>query len=437
MFLCTFAVLVAGGCDLLSLDEEDVEEVHFVAHFTEDWLPEDAEGFIVISDLKGKALASATWTGNERIGFKLELEKGDKPARLIVTTGVRYPYYGQVYLTSNCNVLPGDWTWRGKPQLEYEGDATLQFSNPPSGGGWYRVSGLNYSTSGDLPVQIHIHRLYVTQDDLCFMLYPDEGATRSLWINAIRPWETRTVDLNNLEPAVEEVVQLPRTSSHFLIDFRGYPTLGKYYQGAYYLDSHEMWGEESLFDFGFTHPQEMTAFRTLIVLFDSPDHWDGDYWYYARYGAAPSSTTTINADFAIESSRADNFEIDITGRVDNVLSNWSGRYQYDGMRWQVYTHPDYIRFALPEMPDHIRDEFNLPYAIQFVLDDVQIMDYPDLDSHEEVIETLFQSDDYFFNIASSGVLIRTRQNGGLAKDNNRTAGAPHRWNRADPMIPIP
>ena len=89
------------------------------------------------------------------------------------------------------------------------------------------------------------------------------------------------------------------------------------------------------------------------------------------------------------------------------------------------------------MPDSIAIAFDLPYTAQFLLEDVEIMDYPDLDSHEEVIETLFQSDDYFFNIATEGVIIRTKQNNSFAGSNINDANTSNVLKQNDPMIPIP
>ena len=107
------------------------------------------------------------------------------------------------------------------------------------------------------------------------------------------------------------------------------------------------------------------------------------------------------------------------------------------MSWYVYTHPNYTSFALPEMPDSIREDFNLPYNIQYMLEGVEILDYPDLEGYEEVIETVFQSNDDFYNLASGGVMVRVRQTGSLSKGYNRVTGKSGHQGWRDPMDPIP
>ena len=338
-------------------------------------------------------------------------------------------------MTSNCYVKPGEWTWKGKPHFEYEGSATLQFTNEPQETGWYLISGHDHYEISDMPVQNHYFPLSVTEDDLYFMISPDEGQSY-LWIQDIIPGETRTVNLTNLKSPHSADFSMP-LSSHFFTYFLGYQTVGKYYDRSFYLGSHEMFGEEAVTSHGVTYPVETTDIRTQIVIFDGPDHWAGDYWSFYRYGQVPSAYEQINADFTIVNSQPDSFQIDITGAVDNVLSNWVGYSGWTQVRWRVFTNPNYTTFALPRMPDSIAISYDLPHSVQFSLKNVEIMDYPDLDSHEEVIETLFQSDDYFFDIATDGVLIRTKQDNDSAQSNSSATNTPKILKQNDPMIPIP
>ena len=414
-----------------------VQNYLFIANFTQDWLPENAgEGFIVISDISGAALASATWSGNSRIEFSPPPDMNEKPSRIIVTIGTRDPYYNTVYMTSNCYVKPGEWTWKGKPQFEYQGSATLQFTNDPGGSGWCLVSGQNRFQIMNLPPQDISFPLYNAEDDLYFMMSPDEGQSY-LWIEDIVPGEIRSVDLANLSGIFNSSDFTFPLSSHFFFHVLGYHIPGEYYNRYFYLLDHEMFGEEAMSSFSVTYPVEISDVRTQFVIFDSPDHWNGDYWSFYHYGDVPTNYEQINADFTIVNSQPDSFQIDITGTTDNVLSNWVGYSGWNQVRWRVFTNPNYTAFALPRMPDSIAISYDLPYSIQFSLEDVEIMDYPDLDNHEEVIETLFQSDDYFFNIATDGVLIRTKQNNSFARSIIDDANTSNSLKQYDPMIPIP
>ena len=430
LLLCT--VFFLTSCDLLNSDEDEEKDTPFVANFTNDWLPEDAEGFIVISDMQGQALDAATWSGNTRIEFEPVSD-----SRIIVTTGTRNAYSSTVYMTSNCYVKPGEWTWKGKPQPEFLGYVTLNLINIPAGliHGW--ISGIDhvtwineYSSMVNFPLHTENEYLYLS----CTL--QDESEVYLLVENIV-PGSSVTVDLNDLTDPTNSGINFHQSIDQFYVRYAGYHVPGSYYNGSYPIDSHEEFGTESADGISFNHALETTHFFFEFIIFDSPDHWYGDYWSFYDYGPIPSNTRKINADFTIVNSQPDNFQIDITGTADNVLSNWVGYDGWNQVRWRFFTNPDYTAFALPQMPDSIAIAFDLPYSAQFSLQDVEIMDYPDLDSHEEVLETLFQSDDYFFNIATGGVRIRTKQNDDLAQSNFSPANTPYIVKQIDPMIPVP
>ncbi len=426
-------VFFLASCNLLNSDEDEEKDTPFVANFTNDWLPEDAEGFIVISDLQGQTLDAATWSGNTRIEFEPISD-----SRIIVTTGTRDAYSSTVYMTSNCYVKPGEWTWKGKPQSTFLGHVTLNFVNIPSNlaGGWlsglhYQIDVYNFSSEINFPQ-------YAEQDFLYLCCGLDDGSEVYLLVEDIAHGNTVTVDLGNLSTTKTTFINFHQTTSQYYINWQGYQTPGEYYQGSFPLLEHEEFGDNDWNnDISFCHAVETTHFLTEFINFDGPEHWNGDYWSFYDYGPIPSSTRKINADFTLVNSQPDSFQIDITGTADNVLSNWVSYDGWNQVRWRVFTNPDYAAFALPRMPDSIAIAFDLPYTAQFSLEDIEIMDYPDLDSHEEVIETLFQSDDYFFNIASKGVRIRTKQNNDSAQSNFSPTNTPNILKQKDPMIPIP
>ncbi|NQV37288.1 MAG: hypothetical protein HQ509_04675 [Candidatus Marinimicrobia bacterium] len=412
--LFAFATFFLTNCDLFNPDEEE-NPVPFVANFTDDWLSEDAEGFIVISDINGQTLNATTWSGNTRIEFDPISD-----SRIIVTTGTRDEYSNTVYMTSNCYVKPGEWTWKGILQTEYLGYVTLNLINIPNGlidgkfSGIYQTIGINeYSSSVLFPLYGENEYLYLS----CVLQDESEAY---LLVESIVPGSTVTVDLNNLADPTNSETNFHQSTNQFYVRYAGYHVPGQYYNGSYPIDSHEEYGTENADGIGFNHAVETTHYFFEFIDFDSPNHWTGDYWSFYHYGPIPSSTSKINADFSIINSQPDSFQIDITGTVDNVLSNWvwGGYGGYNQVKWRVFTNPNFTNLALPRMPDSIAISFDLPYSIEFQLENVQIMDYPDLTNHEEVLETLFQSEDYFFNIATDGVRIRTKQNESFTGRNN-------------------
>jgi hypothetical protein len=406
-------------------DSSIVESVYFVANFTNDWIESDTDGFIVITDLEGNIMAFSKFNGNTQIAFDNEFTM-----RIIVTTGIKHPDNNSVYLTSNCYVNPGEWTWKGLPKIEYKGDVNLQFINEPAGLDWFLISGQNHSSVLSELTEEITFPLFVSEDDLYLFWAWDNP--RYLWIENVSPGEIHSVDLSNLKTTTYSETDLPDGTSHFLIQFYGHHIPGEFYQGSYYIDSHEMFGEESMSSYNVQHPIETTDFTTMIYIFDSPDHWNGDYWTNFNFGPVPSSYQNIEADFTIVNAQPDSINIDIESTVDNVLLNWVAYHDSTEILWRVFTHPEFTDFKLPRLPENISALFNLPNNQLFTLKNVQIMDYPDLENHDEVIKTLFQSEDYFFNIANKGVKIRTKQN-----NNYKKIDEANLLKHNDPMLPIP
>ena len=394
-------------------DEEKGGILPFTANFTNDWLREDAEGFIVLSDTLGQVLAATTWNGNTRIEF----DPTPHP-RIIVTTGTRNIGSSRINLTTNAYVLPGEWTWKGVPDRSISGYTTLKFINQPTyefWGAWFagidqerRVYNLSYDVR--FPV-------VGEQDYLHFYILPKNDDWLYLLVDDFSVDSTTIVDLSALKRAQHTDIDFHLSTYRCYIDWKGFPTPGEYYQGSIPLPffGHEGYGDEWFNSFSLAHASELTNYRTEFIHFDGSEYWSGDYWSFYDYGPVPSTTAKINADFEIIGSQPDGFHLEITGAVDNVKSYWRGYGDNAYSIWRVFNHPSFSNFALPQMPDSIIQQFELPEISSYSLAYAEIMDYPDLDSHEEVIETLFQSEDYFFNIATGGVRSRTKQNRGLSK----------------------
>ena len=372
----------------------------FKATFTNDWLdPEAGPAIIFISDSSGNILSEKIWSGNA----SFEMFPDSNLAESIVTSlkDIKHISVTTVIagnITTNLHIPIGSsWTFKGYPSPNYNNPSdsvSLDFENFPEHMGYIISSKWNsrLSSSGNLGFSLPIkYYLYETPMDVYLKLNTTNNDVRYYWLNDVVSGN-RQEDLSNMNLASSKNIELPDNNGYRKYLY-GISETGQRYEGQYRLD----YGREYMSTNSITvyYPQDsFNDYRTSITLIDELGRTE---WYNSVYGAIPGIFSKINASFEYVSTQVDNFEISITGNYIQTASIW----QYDdySFTWVVYAGENINKYKLPMLPNSVKTFFNIDRTgFELWLSD--IMDYPELSSYSEVLDILFNSDNYFYDVVN-------------------------------------
>ena len=372
----------------------------FKAIFTQDWLcPDCGEGIIFISGMDGTLLAEASWSGNATVTLEPPANMTTLPEVISVTTVCDLGY--GIEISTDLNVATGStWTLKGIPLYpsdEPVGSVTLNFTNVPGYSGYLVSSPWNYDSfsSGTIESPL-VYDIYKSPVNLYIKLYTFAGP-QFMWLNNVTP-ASYTVNCNNLADLNTVVVEYPEATTGINAFLYGFSTAGDHYGGSYCLDRQFL--RDSLTQtIQLTYPAHpMTDFFTSLYDWDfqSSDF----YWNQTTWGDIPSVFIKPDADFDYISGSYDHFQIQAAGAFDQIMSEW---YTFDvatdnDVWWDVYGPSDLTYYSLPVLPDQVSAKFANLSGSDFELNFVDLIDYSQLSTHREILDVLFNSPDYFYNV---------------------------------------
>jgi len=393
-FLIFFLVLLS--CE----DEKSGPEYpKFTASFINNWLSEDAgEGILFISDMDGNYLGGHTWSGDATFDVYPNTDK-NFPDKIWVTTVTSSGNY--IFITSNISVTPSDWTWKGYPQSpDYLGDATLSFNNIPNDSRRYYLTSQWYSRAGysDYLNSPFYYPLRENSSQIYFSLIDyDNNSGYYQSLENVTVNSNHTVDYDSMLTLNSKSIGLPASNYNTYLSLYGYSSAGDYYSGQYRL--HYYYYEDNINDIAAYYPDNIPEFRTFMRVSNN------DYstiWYNSVYGDIPDSFEEIDGFIQVEDSNPANFSVETIGNFDEIISRWDFVDDSLYYRWSVYGPSDLFEYMLPQLPPLLTSKYGNISRSDFEVQQTEIIDQLHLDSYEEIINTLFKTDEYFYNATNGG-----------------------------------
>ncbi len=370
----------------------------FSASFTNDWLCEECgEGFIFISDSNGALLAQASWTGNA--SFEIEAPEGlaPIPSHITVTTAA-IDQYGRMVLRTNLRIPTGSaWTFKGTSMSGSSiGDVEIEFQNIPEGEGYTLSSPRSSrSSTGSLYSPMSLG-LYEDPSSIYLKVNNAFSDPTYIFVDDVSVG-SRVVDLSNMSATGTQVLDLQGLASGTRVWLYGYPIAGSHYAERYLLDYVRFLNDPMASVVVSFPPGMFSDFRTSMYAYD---YDNGDYYYYnSVYGDIPSSISKLDSDFDFVSTTPDDFQINPTNlNFDQIGSVWvtAGYSHY----WYVYSPVNVTHYSLPTLPSALTQANPTLESESFYLNWGDLMEYPELEGYEEVIDLLYNSSDYFYNVVS-------------------------------------
>ncbi|MCF7918626.1 MAG: hypothetical protein K9N06_01780 [Candidatus Cloacimonetes bacterium] len=381
----------------------EVKNLLFKAHFNYDWMmPYEGTGIIFISDPAGNLLAESECAGNANIEFEQSPQMPVIPETISVTT-IRNKD-GNLSLITYLEVPKGsEWTFKRESDIQDNNyQVTFNFNNIPENDGYIISSQWNYHSFHTLSLHSPYNFNFAeTPMDFFLQLNTLESGKKYLWIENVTPGNSE-VDLSSLIPMTEQLIFLGDLPDWAIVNLCGFPENGSHYSGKYKIDWESF--EEGTDVQATIHipAADFSDYKTEIKVMVQASIWL-EYLTQTVYGDIPSSFSRIDAEFDIVNVAPDNFEIQTTGIYDEIFVKWQG---WDAISsWQAYS-PSYLTaFSLPKLPELIYQDF--PDIDEAYLEwfDISLIEYPQLNSYEEILDARFKSPELFFNTINE---FRTR-----------------------------
>ena len=367
----------------------------FTANFTNDWLCADCgEGIIFISDMDGNVLAEATWTGNASFEIEAPESLTEFPEMISVTT------VANGFLQTDLDIPVGSsWTWGNYYQSpDYDNATTVEFDfqNIPDHSG-YTLSAL-FSSSSSYDDTLYTPFSFGFYESPPVDIYLKLNTTNSnpqfLWLNNVTGGNYQ-VDLSSLSATESQTIDLQGNSVGLRKYLYGYPTTGVRNTGRYNLDRDQDYEQITSSINVYYPPSTFTDFRTSLYFYDSDN--TNHYWYQSVYGDIPNTFDKIDADFDFISTTPTNFQISTTSsNFDQIRSRWTQNNYY----WYFYGPNDLTNYSLPNLPNSVLNKYSDIVTQSFELLNVDLVDHSELDSYEGILDILFNSSDYFYNVVN-------------------------------------
>jgi hypothetical protein len=368
----------------------------FKATFINDWLPaESGQAIIFLSDEDGNVLAEKTWSGND--SFEMYLDDGLNKSVTNNITQISVTTVTQNGITTNLNIPVGSsWTWKGYPSADYDNPYTveLDFQNVPEYEDYYVISSKwnsIVSRSSEL-VSPFNYSFYESPTDIYVKLNTINNGVRYLWLNGV-VGGSRQDDLTNMNPALSQTINLQGNTNGYRKSLYGIANSGNRYEGRYRLDYGRDYNPAS--SVTVYYPQSsFTDYRTSITYYEELYKSE---WYQSTYGEIPNAFTKINASFDFLNTSLDNFEISASGDFTQYVSIWES----DGYTnlWSIYGGKEVTKYKLPVLPNSVSQLFNVDRS-SFKLWLADLLYYPGLSSYEDVLNILFNSPNYFYDVVN-------------------------------------
>ncbi len=377
----------------------------FKATFTNNWVEADKKCIIFISDLDGNVLAENTFSGDASFELNIseELTKSLDDIEAINVTTVK-EYYNYISILTYINIPVGSsWTWKGTPSANNEsvGIVDFNFQNIPNNAGYVLSSkwSSHYSFSTTLPSQFSLN-LYETPMNIYLKLNTIDNGVKYVWLNNVVPGD-QEADLSNMNNTKSKVIQIDGTYGYKKYLY-GFPNPNHRYEGVYRLDYGYDDTDQSVSSIEVYYPEnKFSDYRTSLYSYDETGSYI-NYYYQSIYGDIPDEFIKINADFNFINTTYDNFEISANGDFIETGSLWNDT---NDNQWYVYSDKTTLEYELPKLPNSVTQLFGLKRE-SFVLRTVRLINYPELSSYDEIMDILFKSDDYFYDVVN---IYRLRQ----------------------------
>jgi hypothetical protein len=398
-----------------------ISDVVFTANFTNDWLlSTEGTGLLFISDSDGAVLAETTWVGNRSLDLRAAAGVTMVPGRIDVTVATRDASGEHVSLVTNRGVSPRGWTWRGRSRPEFgetPGEVTLTFTGAPNLIGFVVSSPWadEQDYAGPLPGQMAFP-LHDQSNNLFVIYGTRSGAARYKWFNGVTTGGTGqyAADLTGAAAAGQKTVTLPAEGQAYAASLYGFPTAGNHHAGVYLLSTAGSTSHASSTVLYYPTGSVITDFMSRIRVNDTAD--GKSYWGEARtgtIGAIPSSFTVIGATLGFLNESPSSFSMLVLGEADQVRSCWQAQGGGSDYRWFIYSSASDLDYALHELPPTFNTLFGGVATGAFALQYAELIDYPQLDSYDDVIAETFRSTSYFADTINT-VRIKGRWAAGVA-----------------------
>jgi hypothetical protein len=364
----------------------------FTAKFVNNWLCDDCgTGVLFVQDLSGNLLGQASWDGNATVVIEDVNQSLSDSGRISVTT-MRGDGYGNVNIATYLDLPRGEiWTFRGLPRVDLNFFQTIDFNigSVPAHSGW-SVSNAYAELWGfdtQIPAELSL-KTYKAESGVYLRLSNTTNGTAYLWYDGLAP-QSYDISLSNLLATTEHSVQFPSDAQEARTLLYGYTAAGDYSHGSFLLDRVRF--DPNTTTMRVHSPQsEMQDYRTYMYYFKN-----GGWNYNTVYGDIPRQFGSIDASMTFVSGSKNNFEITTTGTFDQIRSYWRYRSGETVYTWNIVGRNDLTNYRVPDFPSLVAQFFPNMARSQFVLSKVELLDYPELTSNEEIWDIRFKWAGYF------------------------------------------
>jgi hypothetical protein len=395
----TALLLLASKCPKKDSNDYNYNQDHrdyFSATFDNYFSPDETGMMIFLSDMEGNLLASASIDGKTQV-YLTRQGGGLFPDHIIETLVYKGPVAGDkqtVYLYSYLSILPASWIWTTF-ENENTGQAYLNFSNIPQHLGYSLSSNYQWDHGTALSSSISFG-LGKNPDNAYLLLKTTSDGYRYKWITGLTNAHTTAVSLSAMDTPITRSIPIPGTFA-YSYKLSGYLPSGEHAKGMYALDYEE--GAGTYTDSATLHfPGTIFAdFQFLVNTVDATD--PHKQWYQYNFGTVPNRVDHLNGNITVQDSLPNQFQVQTSGIFDRLGSTWVtnplGPYRY---QWTVYGSPEATTFQFPSLPLALAQELTGFTTDSLKLINVEIKDFSDIDSYDDLIKSMFVSGNYIANI---------------------------------------
>ena len=361
--------------------------------FTNDWICNTCnQGALVVTDRHGSLLGQASWTGNDTVRLAAVNTTRPDTGYIDVTT-VRYDGIGNISITTYLDIEGGDLLrYKGLPRVHLQAFDYMRFSfsNIPSHSGWSISNGFAdvWVNPGQIQSSQNV-RNYVGNASVYLQLSNTGTGSKYLWLPD-QSSGTINVDLGNLAATSSRIIQYPSGISQSRAVLYGYLEEESYYSGTFLLDRRRIMDTAANTMTVHPPPSIMADYKTWMYYYA-----DGGWFYNTVFGDIPESFNRTGADLDFTSAEKDNFEISTSGQFDQTRALWRHSRPSGNVDWNVYGSADRLSYSLPILPELVTDLFPDIHRDQMALVLVDLIDYSELETYRDVIDTRFHTGEYF------------------------------------------
>lgn len=364
----------------------------FTGRFVNNWLCADCgPGILFVQDMSGNLLGQSSWTGNATVVIE-DLNQSLSDTGNVSITTLRGDGYGNVNLATYLDIPRGEiWTFRGVPRVDLNFYQTIDFnlSLVPQHSGWSVSNAYAELWGEETEISTTLSlKTYKAETGVYLRLSNTSNGTGYVWYDDVEPQEY-DVTLNNLKWPTEHSIQFPSGAQEARTLLYGYPVAGDYNNGSFLLDRVRF--EASSTTMRVYAPQsEMQDYRTYMYYFK-----DDGWTYNTVFGDIPSQFESIGARVTVVSGSKDSFEISTTGTFDQIRSYWRFRSGASVYTWNVFGRHDLKNYRVPGFPSLVSQYYPTMLRSQFLLSRIDLIDYPELTSNQEILDIRFKQPGYF------------------------------------------